>query len=67
MLTNIESLRSVGEIKEDNLHFQRKEKKLTKQAINKALNDFNEKSKNSTTILSNNQPKSENKSKIVNN
>ena len=67
MLTNIESLRSIGDIREEDQHLLRKEKKLTKQAVNKALNDFNEKLKNNTATLSSNQQKSDIKSKIVNN
>ena len=67
MLTNIESLRSIGDVREEDQHLLRKEKKLTKQAVNKALNDFNEKLKNNTATLSSNQQKSDIKSKIVNN
>ena len=45
----------------------RKEKKLTKQVVNKTLSDFNEKAKNNIVTISSNQAKSDNKSKIINN
>jgi len=45
----------------------RKEKKLTKQAVNKTLYDFNEKAKHNIATISSNQAKSDNRSKINNN
>ena len=59
MLTNIESLQSIRDIKDDdkNVNLQslmRKEKKLTKQAVNKTLNEFSEKAKNNIATISSN-------------
>ena len=59
MLTNIESLQSIHDIKDDdkNVNLQslmRKEKKLTKQAVNKTLNEFSEKAKNNIATISSN-------------
>ena len=59
MLTNIESLQSIHDIKDDdkNINQQslmRKEKKLTKQAVNKTLNEFSEKAKNNIATISSN-------------
>ena len=59
MLTNIESLQSIHDIKDDdkNINQQslmRKEKRLTKQAVNKTLNEFSEKAKNNIATISSN-------------
>lgn len=72
LLTNIESLQSIQDIKDTdkNINQQslmRKQKKLTKQVVNKTLSDFNEKAKNNIATISSNHAKSDNKSKIINN
>lgn len=59
MLTNIESLQSIHDIKDDDKNvnqqsLMRKEKKLTKQAVNKTLNEFSEKAKNNIATISSN-------------
>ena len=59
MLTNIESLQSIHDIKDDDKNvnqqsLMRKEKRLTKQAVNKTLNEFSEKAKNNIATISSN-------------